>query len=142
EANATLERVCDYPAGTLAGRALHEYLDADDAASPQQVRELAAGMRERCELEHRFLRRDRSWMWCRTVMTLVRDGAARPAHITAMLEDISDRKQVEADLVHRTLHDPLTELPNRQLFLDRLEQARAHRFAAGSGVAVVFIDMD
>jgi diguanylate cyclase (GGDEF)-like protein/PAS domain S-box-containing protein len=142
EANATLERVCDYPAGTLAGRALHEYLDADDAASPGQFRGLVAGARERCELEHRFLRRDGSWMWCRTVMTLVRDGSGRPTHITAMLEDISDRKRVEADLVHRTLHDPLTELPNRQLFLDRLEQARAHRFAAGSGVAVVFVDMD
>ena len=142
EANPTLERVCDYPVGALAGRALHDCLDPADAASPQQVVELAAGARERCELEHRFLRRDGTWMWCRTVMTLVRDGAGRPDHITAMLEDISDRKQVEADLVHRTLHDPLTELPNRQLFLDRLEQTRTNRFAAGSGLAVVFIDMD
>ena len=142
EANRMLERVCDYPPGALAGRALHDLLDPEDAASPEQVAELAAGARERCELEHRFLRRDGSWMWCRTVMTLVRDGASRPVHITAMLEDISDRKQVGADLVHRTLHDPLTELPNRQLFFDRLEQTRTERFTAGAGLAVVFIDMD
>jgi diguanylate cyclase (GGDEF)-like protein/PAS domain S-box-containing protein len=142
EANPTLERICEYPAGTLVGRALHDFLDPDDAASPEQFAELAAGARERCELEHRFRRRDRSWMWCRTVMTLIRDGADRPAHITAMLEDISDRKLVEADLVHRTLHDPLTGLPNRQLFLDQLEQARTRRFAASTGIAVVFIDMD
>ena len=81
-------------------------------------------------------------MWCRTVMALVRDDEGRPAHITAMLEDISDRKLVEADLVHRTLHDPLTELPNRQYFLDRLRQTRARRFSAGHGVAVVFMDLD
>jgi len=72
----------------------------------------------------------------------VRDGAGRPAHITAMLEDISDRKRVEADLLHRTLHDALTRLPNRQHFLDRLAETRAQRFASGAGVAVVFIDMD
>ena len=59
-----------------------------------------------------------------------------------MLEDISDRKLVEADLVHRTLHDPLTELPNRQYFLDRLRQTRARRFSSGAGVAVVFMDLD
>ena len=33
-------------------------------------------------------------MWCRTVMALVRDDAGRPAHITAMLEDISDRRRL------------------------------------------------
>jgi diguanylate cyclase (GGDEF)-like protein len=59
-----------------------------------------------------------------------------------MLEYISDRKLVEADLVHRTLHDSLTELPNRQYFIDRLRQTRSRRFAAGEGVAVVFMDMD
>ncbi|TMM06471.1 MAG: diguanylate cyclase [Actinobacteria bacterium] len=81
-------------------------------------------------------------MWCRTVMALVRDGAGRPAHVTAMLEDISARKQAEAELVHQTLHDPLTELPNRQRFLDRLEETRALRLAGGSGLGVVFMDLD
>src|SRR2546423_1798097 len=50
-------------------------------------------------------------MWCRTLIALVRDGAGRPAQTTAMLEDISDRKRVEADLLHRTLHDALIRLP-------------------------------
>jgi diguanylate cyclase (GGDEF)-like protein/PAS domain S-box-containing protein len=142
EANPTLERICDYPSGVLAAHAFHDFLDPADAASPEQFRELAAGLRDRCELEHRFRRNDGSWMWCRTVMALVRDGAGAPDHVIAMVEDISDRKEVEADLVHRTLHDPLTELPNRQRFLDCLRETRAQRFAAGSGVAVVFVDLD
>ena len=142
EANPTLERVCEYSSGDLGGRRFHDFLDPADAASAEQLGELAAGRRDRCELEHRFRRSDGSWMWCRTVMALVRDGAGAPDHVTAMVEDISDRKEVEADLVHRTLHDPLTELPNRQRFLDSLRQTRAQRFAAGSGVAVVFIDLD
>src|SRR5207302_7679501 len=64
-----------------------------------------------------------------------------PAHIVAMLEDISDRKQAEEDLVHRTLHDPLTELPNRIYFHDAVE--RAITAARGrSEAAVLLIDLD
>jgi diguanylate cyclase (GGDEF)-like protein len=59
-----------------------------------------------------------------------------------MLEDISDRKEAEADLVHKTLHDALTGLPTRQLFLQRLLHARSERLLTGSGVAVLFVDMD
>jgi len=141
EANATLEQVCDYPAGTLHGRPFRDYLDPSDHVSLARLAELSAGLIDRCQLEHRFRRNDGSMMWCRTVMALVRDGAGHPAHSTAMLEDISDRKQVEAELVHRTLHDPLTALPNRQLFLERLRLARSRRLS-GSGLAVLFMDVD
>jgi diguanylate cyclase (GGDEF)-like protein/PAS domain S-box-containing protein len=142
EANQTLEQVCNYPPGALHGQLLGDYLETSDNTSLERLAELAAGHRDRCQLEHLFRRNDRSLMWCRTVMAVVRDDAGQPAHVTAMLEDISDRKLVEADLVHRTLHDGLTELPNRQHFLDRLRQTRARRFSTGSGVAVVFMDLD
>ena len=75
---------------------------------------------------------DGSSIWCRTVMALVRDGAGRPDHLTAMVENIDGRKRVEAELVHRTIHDPLTRLPNRQHFLDRLAAARAGTLGARS----------
>ena len=142
EANPTLEQICEYPSGALHGKLLVDYLEPADRSSMERFGELAAGDSDRCHLEHLFRRNDRSLMWCRTVMALVRDDEGRPAHVTAMLEDISDRKLVEADLVHRTLHDPLTELPNRQYFLDRLRQTRARRFSSGDGVAVVFMDLD
>ena len=142
EANPTLEKVCDYPAGALHDRPLHYYLESSDGSTMERFNDLVSGGHDRCQLEHLFRRNDDSLMWCRTVMALVRDDAGDPAHVTAMLEDISDRKLVEADLVHRTLHDSLTELPNRQHFVERLRQTRARRFAAGSGVAVVFMDMD
>jgi diguanylate cyclase (GGDEF)-like protein/PAS domain S-box-containing protein len=142
EANRTLEEVCDYPAGALNGQPLAAYLDPDDRTSMDLFSELASGKRERCEFEHRFWRSDRSLMWCRTVMALVQDGAGHPVHITAMVEDISHRKREEADLVHRIMHDGLTGLPNRHLFADRFQQARARRSSAKAGVAVLFIDLD
>jgi two-component system cell cycle sensor histidine kinase/response regulator CckA len=94
EANHMLEQVCGYPAGALHGRALADCLDPADGASLERFAQLGAGVLDRSELEHRFRRSDGSSMWCRTVMTLVRDGAGRPAHITAMLEDIGDRRRL------------------------------------------------
>src|SRR5262249_26540620 len=99
EANATLEHVCEVPPGALHGRLLAEVVELEDDAALSDIHELIGGAVDRCRLEHRFRRRDGSLMWCRTVMALVRDGAGRPDHVTAMVEDITDRKQVEAELV-------------------------------------------
>ena len=68
----------------------------------------------------------------------------RAGHVIVMLEDIGDRKRTEADLVRRALHDGLTGLPNRQLFLDRLRVAvvRRDRPADAIGTAVFFLDLD
>lgn len=56
--------------------------------------------------------------------------------------DITERKAAEELLEHQALHDPLTELPNRALFTDRLEQALARASRRNSVVAVLFIDLD
>src|SRR5437764_15285231 len=45
-------------------------------------------------------------------------------------------------LAHRVLHDPLTDLPNRALFLDRLELALARLQRHSTSIAVLFIDLD
>jgi diguanylate cyclase (GGDEF)-like protein len=50
--------------------------------------------------------------------------------------------EAERMLTHQTLHDPLTGLPNRALFLDRLEHALADAARTGWPIAVCFIDLD
>ena len=47
-----------------------------------------------------------------------------------------------SDAVHRALHDPLTNLPNRSLFLDRLRQAEQRAERAETAVGVLFVDLD
>ncbi|HEV8253429.1 MAG TPA: EAL domain-containing protein [Vicinamibacteria bacterium] len=57
--------------------------------------------------------------------------------------DITERRDAEARLHHAALHDPLTGLPNRTLFMDRLEQALARvRRKHGEMVAVLLLEMD
>jgi diguanylate cyclase (GGDEF)-like protein len=54
-------------------------------------------------------------------------------------EDVSDRRKAEARIHHMARHDPLTDLPNRNLFKERIEQALAHPEA---GLAVLCLDLD
>ncbi len=62
--------------------------------------------------------------------------------IANVLADALARQATEDDIRHRALHDPLTGLPNRVLFLDRIEQALARGRRRGSLSAVLFLDLD
>ena len=59
-----------------------------------------------------------------------------------VLADALDRHAIEDGIRHRALHDPLSGLPNRVLFLDRLEHALARVGRRGSMAAVLFLDLD
>jgi diguanylate cyclase (GGDEF)-like protein len=54
-------------------------------------------------------------------------------------EDVTDRREAEAKIIHMAKHDAITNLPNRILFRERMEQALSHR---GERVAVLYLDLD
>ncbi|MGA7800976.1 MAG: EAL domain-containing protein [Gammaproteobacteria bacterium] len=60
----------------------------------------------------------------------------------ATVNDITQRKLNEQRIVHVASHDPLTDLPNRALLQDRIQQAIAHAHREGHRIAVLFIDLD
>lgn len=75
-------------------------------------------------------------------ITAVRDGAGHVTHYLTIFSDISERKAFEARIQFLAQHDPLTHLPNRLLFLDRLEQAIAHAERNQAKVALLLVDLD
>ncbi len=63
-------------------------------------------------------------------------------HMTITLSLATVRKETEARIFHLAHHDPLTDLPNRTMFYDRLRQALAQARRHGRGVGVLFVDLD
>jgi len=95
------------------------------------------------ESEHRIAHSDGGYRWVLVRGVRVVDRHGVTVRMAGSQTDISERKRFEQQLVHDALHDPLTGLPNRGLFLDRLERAIA--FAQRhpeQQFAVFFLDLD
>jgi len=76
-----------------------------------------------------------------TISALRDDTGTRIGRIVCV-RDITERKQLERLLERASLHDPLTDLPNRRLLADRLEQALVRASRTATSVAVLFLDLD
>jgi diguanylate cyclase (GGDEF)-like protein/PAS domain S-box-containing protein len=87
------------------------------------------------------MRRGTSWRHVDTIATnLLHDPAVRG--IVCNARDMTDSKQAQAELDRQAYHDVLTGLPNRALFLDRLEMALSRAKRRHTNVAVLFLDLD
>ncbi len=93
-------------------------------------------------LEFRVRHKDGAYRWLESTGTNLLDDPAVGA-IVVNYRDITQRKETEQQLVHNVLHDALTGLPNRGLFLDLLERAIEYsRKRARHHFAVLFLDFD
>ncbi len=111
------------------------------------VRELEAhleGKSQHFETEYRIEHSDGSYRWVQSRGLAIRESqGVSPHRMAGSLTDITNRKRAEDQLLHAALHDSLTGLPNRALFLDRLEHAIArNRRHPESVFAVLFLDLD
>jgi diguanylate cyclase (GGDEF)-like protein/PAS domain S-box-containing protein len=102
-----------------------------------------AGGEEPFSEEYRLTARDGSVVWVREEAVLLKDGEGEPLYWQGVIYDLTERKALEERLEHRAFHDYLTDLPNRQLFVDRLRKALDRtRRKRGRKVAVLFMDLD
>jgi len=95
------------------------------------------------EAELRKVRKDGSIIWERQRSQLISSDNGEPLELRMICRDITERKQVEEQLRQNAFHDALTGLPNRILFMDRLEQAIGHTQRHKDHLfAVLFLDLD
>ncbi len=101
------------------------------------------GRTEHFESEHRMLCREGTYRWVLSRGIAVRDADGKPHRVAGSMTDVSLRKAAEEKLLHEAIHDVLTGLPNRALFMDLLGRSVARsRRRKGYLFAVLFLDLD
>lgn len=124
----------------LVGTSTAEVTHPDDRfASATHLGRLLAGEISSFQIEKRYLHRDGHAIPVLLSVSPIRDAASKPLYYLSQLLDLSPRKALEERLAHLASHDPLTGLPNRSLFAERLahalDRARARR-------TILYVDLD
>lgn len=133
--------VLGYPSART-GESLFDYVHPDDVAWTRAVlAEVVARRRSQRSAEPRVRHADGSWRVMEWTLTNALDDPAIGG-VVLNSRDISERRELEDQLRHQALHDPLTGLANRALFADRIEHALARRDGGHRGIAVLFLDLD
>jgi diguanylate cyclase (GGDEF)-like protein/PAS domain S-box-containing protein len=141
--NEALARLTGYSVAELTGMGFRELTPEEEVVEDINALErLASGELSVYQAEKRYRRSDGGIVWVLLSTSLVRDSDGRPLHLISQMQDVTDRKAVERELADRALHDPLTGLPNRLLFLDRVGVAIARIERSRAPAAVFFIDLD
>jgi diguanylate cyclase (GGDEF)-like protein len=94
------------------------------------------------DLEHRIVTRSGDTRWVLVNAVGILDDHGRRTGQRGTGRDVTDRKTAEARISYLATRDPLTELPNRVLFNDRLEQGIVAARRTGQSLALMFIDLD
>ncbi|MDQ3328275.1 MAG: EAL domain-containing protein, partial [Chloroflexota bacterium] len=115
---------------------------ADRDRVVQGINASIASAREMWSDEYRFRRHVGTYATLIDRGYLVMDSSGRPTRMIGSMMDISERKALEEQLAHQAFHDPLTGLPNRPGFLDRVQHALLRTTREGGSIAVLFLDLD
>jgi diguanylate cyclase (GGDEF)-like protein/PAS domain S-box-containing protein len=119
------------------------YIDivhADDRERVKAGLSGAAASARNLRLQYRVLGRAEHYF--ESDVNSIRGASGAVAQLVVVSRDITERKEMEAYVLHQSFHDDLTGLPNRLLLMDRMGQATAHREQLHPQVGILFIDLD
>jgi diguanylate cyclase (GGDEF)-like protein/PAS domain S-box-containing protein len=137
------QKILGYSSEELKSTSSLEQIHPEDQQRVIEAAEKArlTGRGER--LEYRMRHKDGTWRILESVATAIPNEKGQTDRLVIVNRDITERKRAEEMLAHSALHDALTNLPNRTLFLDRVRHAIALSQRHSSyKFAVLFIDLD
>ena len=141
--NPAMGRLLERDAADLVGGTFFDVTHPDDLA---EVRDRCAEIQDDGApvLRHdcRFVLPDERVIWVSVSTSRVPATPERSAHLIMHIEDVSDRKRLEAELHHRALHDPLTGLANRTLLAERMREQLVRRGRHARAGHLFYLDLD
>src|SRR5579864_1742996 len=137
------KRVLGYSPSELSETSSFEQIHPDDRMrvleAAREARESGVGR----QLEYRIKHKDGSWRVLESVASTIRDAKGALAKLVIVNRDITERKRAEQQLEYNLFHDLLTGLPNRRMFMDRLQTAFARvRRETGRSYALLLANVD
>lgn len=137
------QKVLGYSPEELKLTSSMEQIHLDDQRRVLEAAEKAKVRGQGDRLEYRMRHKDGSWRILESVATAIQNEAGQTERLVIVNRDITERKRAEEALAHNASHDALTNLPNRNLFLERVRHALALSQRHSSyKFAVLFIDLD
>ncbi|WP_327236509.1 EAL domain-containing protein [Streptomyces sp. NBC_01317] len=119
-ANDALAALLGVPAAALLERSAADLVDlSSDTRTWHAYREVLRGLRARFRCTRRLKHSDGRTLWAEITVAPVPDSRG----VLLSVSDITDRRELQARLRHLQMHDPVTRLPNRTLFFERLASA-------------------
>jgi diguanylate cyclase (GGDEF)-like protein/PAS domain S-box-containing protein len=142
--NHALCEILGYEADELLSMEFQGMMFAEDlGATLIKIHELMAGRIASCQMEQRYVHKTGRTVWTQWSVSASGDVSSDSSNLIFQLQDITDKKIAEQKLQHEATHDALTGLPNRALFMRRLEEALDRsRKDSKYQVSVLFIDLD
>jgi PAS domain S-box-containing protein len=137
------QKVLGYSSEELKATSAIDQIHPEDRQRVLEAAEKArlTGRGER--LEYRIRHKDGTWRILESVATAIPNEKGQTERLVIVNRDITERKRAEEALAHNALHDTLTNLPNRSLFLDRVRHVLAlSQRHTNYKFAVLFIDLD
>jgi PAS domain S-box-containing protein len=137
------QKVLGYSSEELKATSAIDQIHPEDRQRVLEAAEKArlTGRGER--LEYRIRHKDGTWRILESVATAIPNEKGQTERLVIVNRDITERKRAEEALAHNALHDTLTNLPNRNLFLDRVRHVLAlSQRHTSYKFAVLFIDLD
>ncbi len=134
-----------HPPGTLRSN-VEDWLHHLHASDREKMRLILSGIRDKqggeISTEFRLRKADGSYLHYELRAQTVASRPTRTLRCTGLMRDITSQKRSQERLLHNAIHDSLTGLPNRELFLDRIHCAIARAHEDGSKPTVIYIDID
>jgi diguanylate cyclase (GGDEF)-like protein/PAS domain S-box-containing protein len=137
------ERILGYSAAELGETSSFEQVHPDDRFKVLEAAREARSTGVGRKLDYRIRHKDGTWRVLESIASTIRNKKGEVAQLVIVNRDVTERKQAQEQLEHHSFHDALTGLPNRRLFLDRLQRlfARAQR-NPDRQYAVLLVDLD